>query len=59
MRRAFRKVVSARIPSMVVTLGSRGAVYADMNGDKGVYPRAGSRCATPPARATRSARVLR
>lgn len=33
-----RKVVSARIPSMVVTLGSRGAVYADMNGDRGVYP---------------------
>ena len=33
-----KKVVSARIPSMVVTLGSRGAVYADMNGDKGVYP---------------------
>ena len=33
-----QKVVSARIPSMVVTLGSRGAVYADMNGDKGVYP---------------------
>ena len=33
-----RKVVSARIPSMVVTMGSRGAVYADMNGDKGVYP---------------------
>ena len=33
-----RKVVSARIPSMVVTLGSRGAVYADMHGDKGVYP---------------------
>lgn len=33
-----RKVVSARIPSMVVTLGSRGAVHADMNGDKGVYP---------------------
>ena len=32
-----RKVVSARIPS-IVTLGSRGAVYADMNGDKGVYP---------------------
>ena len=23
---------------MVVTMGSRGAVYADMNGDKGVYP---------------------
>lgn len=33
-----RRVVSARIPSMVVTIGSRGAVYADMNGDKGVYP---------------------
>jgi pseudouridine kinase len=33
-----RRVVSARIPSMVVTMGSRGAVHADMNGDKGVYP---------------------
>lgn len=33
-----RRVVSARIPSMVVTMGSRGAVYADMDGDKGVYP---------------------
>ena len=33
-----RRVVSARIHSMVVTMGSRGAVYADMNGDKGVYP---------------------
>lgn len=33
-----RRVVSAQIPSMVVTMGSRGAVYADMNGDKGVYP---------------------
>ena len=33
-----RRVVCARIPSMVVTMGSRGAVYADMNGDKGVYP---------------------
>lgn len=33
-----QKVISARIPAMVVTLGSRGAVYADMNGDKGVYP---------------------
>lgn len=33
-----RRVVSARIPSMVVTMGSRGAVYADMNGDKGIYP---------------------
>lgn len=33
-----QKVISARIPAMVVTLGSRGAVYADMYGDKGVYP---------------------
>ena len=33
-----KRVVSARIPAMVVTLGSRGAVYADMHGDKGVYP---------------------
>ncbi len=33
-----RRVVSARIPAMVITLGSRGAVYADMHGDKGVYP---------------------
>ena len=32
------KVISARIPSMVVTMGSRGAVYADINGEKGVYP---------------------
>ncbi len=32
------RVVSARIPSMVVTMGSRGAVYADMNGDSGVFP---------------------
>ena len=34
------KVVNAKIPSMVVTLGSRGSVYADMQGDKGVYPAA-------------------
>ena len=33
-----RRVVSARIPSLVVTLGSRGAGCADMHGDKGVYP---------------------
>ena len=31
-----QRVVNARIPSMVVTLGSRGAVYADMNGGKGI-----------------------
>ena len=33
-----RRVVSARIPSMGGTMGSRGAVDADMNGDKGVHP---------------------
>ena len=32
------KVMRARIPAMVVTMGSRGAVYADMHGDKGVFP---------------------
>ena len=32
------RVISARIPSMVVTMGSRGAVYADMNGGKGICP---------------------
>lgn len=30
------KVKSARIPSMIVTMGSKGAVYADMNGEKGI-----------------------
>lgn len=33
-----QRVVKARIPSMVVTLGSRGAVYASMDGEKGYYP---------------------
>jgi len=33
-----RRVISARIPSMVVTMGGQGAVYADMYGDKGVFP---------------------
>lgn len=33
-----RCVVSANIPSMVVTLGSRGAVYANLAGDRGFYP---------------------
>lgn len=32
------KVKSAHIPSMIVTMGSKGAVYADMNGDKGICP---------------------
>ncbi len=29
------KVMRAMIPSMIVTLGDKGAVYADVNGDKG------------------------
>ncbi len=33
-----QKVISARIPSMIVTMGSRGAVYADMHGGKGTCP---------------------
>ena len=32
------KVVRAKIPAMVVTMGSRGAVYADLNGNKGICP---------------------
>ena len=32
------KVVAAQIPSMIVTMGGDGAVYADMNGDKGWCP---------------------
>ena len=32
------RVVSARIPAVVVTLGSTGSVYADMQGNKGVCP---------------------
>ena len=33
-----RRVISARIPAVVVTLGSKGSVYADMQGNKGVCP---------------------
>ena len=33
-----RKIIQARIPKLVVTVGSQGAVYADMDGDKGVCP---------------------
>lgn len=33
-----RKIRSASIPSMVVTLGEEGAVYADSTGDYGIYP---------------------
>ena len=32
------KVKAARIPSMIVTMGGQGAVYADMNGDQGFCP---------------------
>ena len=32
------KVQAARIPSMIVTMGGDGAVYADMQGDKGYCP---------------------
>ena len=32
------KVTGAKIPSMVVTLGDQGAVYADMDGNSGVVP---------------------
>ena len=31
-------VVSAKIPSIVVTMGGEGAVYADCKGNKGIYP---------------------
>ena len=31
-------VVSAQIPSIVVTMGGEGAVYADCKGNKGIYP---------------------
>ncbi len=33
-----QRIVKANIPSMVVTMGSRGAVYASMNGERGYYP---------------------
>ncbi len=33
-----KKVISGKIPSMIVTMGEKGAVYADMNGDKGCAP---------------------
>lgn len=32
------KVIAAQIPSMIVTMGGNGAVYADMHGDKGYCP---------------------
>ena len=33
-----QKVQAARIPSMIVTMGGAGAVYADLKGDKGWCP---------------------
>ena len=33
-----RRVIQARIPKLVVTLGAQGAVYADCNGEKGYCP---------------------
>ena len=33
-----QKVIAARIPSMIVTMGGEGAVYADQFGDKGYCP---------------------
>lgn len=32
------RVAKAQIPSMVVTMGSRGAVYASLDGERGYYP---------------------
>ena len=33
-----KNVMAAQIPSMIVTMGGRGAVYADKNGQKGYCP---------------------
>lgn len=33
-----QRIRSAQIPQMVVTMGGKGAVYADCEGNKGVYP---------------------
>ena len=32
------KVINAQIPAMVVTMGAKGAVYADLSGNKGICP---------------------
>ena len=32
------KVIAAQIPSMIVTMGGEGSVYADMHGEKGCCP---------------------
>lgn len=33
-----QRIVSARIPAMIVTMGPLGSVYASMNGERGVCP---------------------
>ena len=33
-----QRVIKAKIPSMVVTMGGKGSVYADCTGDKGICP---------------------
>ena len=33
-----KRIVKANIPALVVTLGSRGAVYVSRNGEQGYYP---------------------
>ena len=33
-----QRILKANIPSMVVTMGSRGAIWASMDGDKGYFP---------------------
>ena len=32
------KIVQARFPAVVVTMGSRGSVWADINGNSGIHP---------------------
>lgn len=34
----YQRIRRANIPSMVVTMGSRGAVYASMDGERGYFP---------------------
>ena len=34
----YQRISKADIPSMVVTMGRRGAVYASLDGDRGYYP---------------------
>lgn len=34
----YDRIIHASIPSMVVTMGSKGAVYANCDGDKGICP---------------------